>query len=92
MIARAKLPADVGDENGETFVDERKIRIKPLPNSKKKSGPRIPEISNDLPVNDVGLPRMLVLHTTFSTRLCEASTSKCSHKLYVYLFMHWCYS
>ncbi|KAL8533689.1 hypothetical protein ACS0TY_009909 [Phlomoides rotata] len=58
VIARAKLPADVGDENGEIFMDERKIRIKPLPNSKKKSGPRVPEISNDLPVCDVGLPRM----------------------------------
>lgn len=64
-IAIAKLPADVGDENGETIMDERKIRIQPLPNLKKKSGPRIPEISNDLPVNDVGLPRMLVLHPTF---------------------------
>ncbi|GJN30320.1 hypothetical protein PR202_gb18615 [Eleusine coracana subsp. coracana] len=30
-IAALKLPADVGDENGETVIDERKIRIKPLP-------------------------------------------------------------
>uniref|UniRef100_A0A0D9VPM3 Macro domain-containing protein n=1 Tax=Leersia perrieri TaxID=77586 RepID=A0A0D9VPM3_9ORYZ len=30
-IASLKLPADVGDENGETIIDERKIRIKPLP-------------------------------------------------------------
>ncbi|KAI7995245.1 hypothetical protein LOK49_LG11G01062 [Camellia lanceoleosa] len=34
-IAVAKLPADVGDENGETVIDERKIRIKPLPDVKK---------------------------------------------------------
>ncbi|KAF2295015.1 hypothetical protein GH714_030164 [Hevea brasiliensis] len=30
-VAILKLPADVGDENGETIIDERKIRIKPLP-------------------------------------------------------------
>nr|ACG47767.1 appr-1-p processing enzyme family protein [Zea mays] len=30
-IAIVKLPADVGDENGETAIDERKIRIRPLP-------------------------------------------------------------
>ncbi|EAY78697.1 hypothetical protein OsI_33799 [Oryza sativa Indica Group] len=30
-IAVSKLPADVGDENGETVIDERKIRIRPLP-------------------------------------------------------------
>jgi len=30
-IAISKLPADVGDENGETVIDERKIRIRPLP-------------------------------------------------------------
>jgi hypothetical protein len=30
-IAVSKLPADVGDENGETIIDERKIRIRPLP-------------------------------------------------------------
>uniref|UniRef100_A0ACD6AB66 Uncharacterized protein n=1 Tax=Avena sativa TaxID=4498 RepID=A0ACD6AB66_AVESA len=29
-IAVSKLPADVGDENGETLIDERKIRIRPL--------------------------------------------------------------
>ncbi|GBG70502.1 hypothetical protein CBR_g6630 [Chara braunii] len=28
-IAREKLPSDVGDENGETVIDERKIRILP---------------------------------------------------------------
>ncbi|KAF2597817.1 hypothetical protein F2Q68_00008665, partial [Brassica cretica] len=31
-VAISKLPADVGDENGETFIDERKIRIQALPN------------------------------------------------------------
>ena len=29
--AVSKHPADVGDENGETVIDERKIRIRPLP-------------------------------------------------------------
>ncbi|CAN8235979.1 unnamed protein product [Cochlearia groenlandica] len=31
-VAITKLPADVGDENGETVIDERKIRIQALPN------------------------------------------------------------
>lgn len=53
-IAISKLPADVGDENGETIIDERKIRIKPLP---KKSIPKPPEAPVDLPVSDVGLVR-----------------------------------
>ncbi|MCO5566713.1 hypothetical protein L7F22_020392 [Adiantum nelumboides] len=30
-MARSKLPQDVGDENGETSISERKIRIKALP-------------------------------------------------------------
>ena len=47
----SKLPADVGDENGETIIDERKIRIKPLPNKVSKP----PEVSVDLPVSVVGL-------------------------------------
>ncbi|CAL0315215.1 unnamed protein product [Lupinus luteus] len=50
-VALSKLPADVGDENGETVIDERKIRIKPLP---KKNIPKPPV---DLPVSDVGLVR-----------------------------------
>lgn len=50
----SKLPADVGDENGETIIDERKIRIKPLP---KKAIPKPPRAPVDLPVNDVGLVR-----------------------------------
>ncbi|PON40197.1 CRAL-TRIO lipid binding protein [Trema orientale] len=53
-VAISKLPADVGDENGETIIDERKIRIKPLP---KKSVPKPPEAPVDLPVSDVGLVR-----------------------------------
>ncbi|XP_059655750.1 uncharacterized protein LOC132302805 isoform X3 [Cornus florida] len=58
-VAISKLPADVGDENGETVIDERKIRIKPLPNV-KKSIPKPPkplQASMDLPVSDVGLAR-----------------------------------
>jgi len=31
QVSLSKLPADVGDENGETIIDERKTRIKPLP-------------------------------------------------------------
>lgn len=63
LIAISKLPSDVGDENGETSIDERRIRIQPLPNVKKKTGPRIPQISNDLPVSDVLVSRKLVMHT-----------------------------
>ncbi|KAJ6792522.1 protein GDAP2-like protein [Iris pallida] len=53
-VAVSKLPADVGDENGETIIDERKIRIKPLP----AVSPNIPKPSAgpvDIPVNGVGL-------------------------------------
>ncbi|WJX50910.1 hypothetical protein P8452_37156 [Trifolium repens] len=52
QVALSKLPADVGDENGETIIDERKIRIKPLP---KKSVSRPPDVAVDLPVTDIGL-------------------------------------
>ncbi|XP_019170727.1 PREDICTED: protein GDAP2 homolog isoform X1 [Ipomoea nil] len=55
-IAITKLPADVGDENGETVIDERKIRIKPLPKT-KKTVPREPQTTLDIPINDVGLVR-----------------------------------
>ncbi|CAI9096506.1 OLC1v1032671C5 [Oldenlandia corymbosa var. corymbosa] len=55
-IAISKLPADVGDENGETVIDERKIRIKPLPNV-KKSTPKPPQTPVELPTSDVGLTR-----------------------------------
>ncbi|KAJ8468050.1 hypothetical protein OPV22_030602 [Ensete ventricosum] len=53
-IAVSKLPADVGDENGETIIDERKIRIKPLP-AVSASTPKPSTTSLDLPVSDVGL-------------------------------------
>lgn len=53
-VAISKLPADVGDENGETIIDERKIRIKPLP---KKNIPRPPKAPVEPPVSDVGLIR-----------------------------------
>lgn len=53
-VAISKLPADVGDENGETTIDERKIRIKPLP---KKNNSKPPLAPMDLPVSDVGLVR-----------------------------------
>ncbi|KAI4314107.1 hypothetical protein L6164_027043 [Bauhinia variegata] len=53
-VALSKLPADVGDENGETIIDERKIRIKPLP-KKPASKPTAAPI--DLPVSGVGLAR-----------------------------------
>ena len=58
-VAISKLPADVGDENGETVIDERKIRIKPLPNA-KRSAPKPSQPSDDLPTSDVGLVRRLV--------------------------------
>ncbi|XP_044491295.1 protein GDAP2 homolog [Mangifera indica] len=51
-VAISKLPADVGDENGETIIDERKIRIKTLP---KKTLPKPPEAPVELPVSDTGL-------------------------------------
>ncbi|CAL0318217.1 unnamed protein product [Lupinus luteus] len=54
-VALSKLPADVGDENGETVIDDRKIRIKPLPKE------TIPKPPVDLPVSDVGL----VLRTSY---------------------------
>lgn len=56
-MAISKLPADVGDENGETIIDERKIRIKPLP---KKTAPKPPLAPVELPVSDVGLLRRSV--------------------------------
>ena len=58
-IAISKLPADVGDENGETVIDERKIRIKPLPNAKITPPPLSPGLDN-LPVSDAGLVRRSV--------------------------------
>lgn len=59
-MASSKLPADVGDENGETIIDERKIRIKPLPNV-KNTIPKPPKAPiDDPPVANVALIRRLV--------------------------------
>lgn len=58
-IAISKLPADVGDENGETVIDERKIRIKPLPNL-KKNVPKPSQTSTDLAVSNIAAARRLV--------------------------------
>ncbi|KAK1437716.1 hypothetical protein QVD17_03512 [Tagetes erecta] len=55
-FAITKLPADVGDENGETIIDERKIRIKPLPNMEKPVT-KPPQASVDVPARDRGLAR-----------------------------------
>lgn len=55
-VAILKLPADVGDENGGSVVYERKIRIKPLPNTRKADS-RPLQGSMDLPVSDIGLAR-----------------------------------
>ncbi|KAK8317232.1 hypothetical protein V6Z11_A13G093800 [Gossypium hirsutum] len=51
-VAISKLPADVGDENGETINHERKIRIKPLP---KKVIPKPSQSPAEVPASDVGL-------------------------------------
>ncbi|PIA62958.1 hypothetical protein AQUCO_00200758v1 [Aquilegia coerulea] len=53
-VAISKLPADVGDENGETVIDERKIRIKPLP-AVTNTVPIPPTAPVDPPVSDIGL-------------------------------------
>ncbi|XP_020525697.1 ganglioside-induced differentiation-associated protein 2 isoform X3 [Amborella trichopoda] len=53
-VALSKLPADVGDENGETTIDERKIRIKPLP-AVSSTIPKPPKAPVELPPSDVGL-------------------------------------
>ncbi|XP_042454123.1 protein GDAP2 homolog [Zingiber officinale] len=53
-IAVSKLPTDVGDENGGTVIDERKIRIKPLP-APSVSKASTSTISLDPPFSDVGL-------------------------------------
>lgn len=56
-VAISKLPVDVGDENGETIIVERKIRIKPLPN---KTNSKPPQEPTDVPISDVGLVRRSV--------------------------------
>ncbi|PWA34305.1 ganglioside-induced differentiation-associated protein 2 [Artemisia annua] len=54
-IAVMTLP-DVGDENGETIIDEWKIRIKPLPNL-KKTVLKLTHVLLDVPVSNRGLNR-----------------------------------
>ncbi|CAN6299246.1 unnamed protein product [Urochloa humidicola] len=58
-IAISKLPADVGDENGETVIDERKIRIRPLPAGVIDR--TVTATPTDLPLSDSGsaLKRLL---------------------------------
>lgn len=63
-VALSKLPVDVGDENGETIIDERKIRIKPLP-IVLGSIPNAP--SEDLPISDVGLKMRRSVTSTLSS-------------------------
>eukprot|EP01018_Ginkgo_biloba_P036517 Gb_02659 [translate_table: standard] len=53
-IAISKLPADVGDENGETIIDERKIRISALPAASIAS-PKAQPSSQDVSVNNLAL-------------------------------------
>jgi len=65
QVALSKLPADVGDENGETIIDERKIRIKPLP---KKIVSRSLDAAVDIPASDIGLVRKSV--TFFKIFIC----------------------
>ncbi|KAI7753539.1 hypothetical protein M8C21_032282 [Ambrosia artemisiifolia] len=55
-IAVTKLPADVGDENGETIIDERKIRIKPIPDMKRTVS-KPSQASVNVPASDRGLAR-----------------------------------
>lgn len=55
--AISKLPADVGDENGGAIIDERKIRIRPLP---KKAPSKPPQAPADVSANNVGMIRRLL--------------------------------
>lgn len=54
-VAMSKLPADVGDENGATTIDERKIRIKPLP-AVSINVPKALTTQSDVPLRDAGPP------------------------------------
>jgi hypothetical protein len=45
-MARTKLPQDVGDENGETSISDRRIRIKALPAPLRSFPSYIPNISD----------------------------------------------
>jgi hypothetical protein len=81
-VAISKLPADVGDENGETIIDERKIRIKPLP---KKTTPKPPKAPVDLPVSDVGLVRRSV---NFSLRKSITIVKYVFLYIYIYIYIY----
>jgi hypothetical protein len=61
-VAVSKLPADVGDENGETVIDERKIRIKPLPVLSPDNAPVAEIASTDSSFVDIGLARRRSKH------------------------------
>ncbi|XP_078173111.1 appr-1-p processing enzyme family protein [Carex rostrata] len=56
-VAVSKLPADVGDENGETVIDERKIRIKPLPVLSPNNAPPEETPTTESSFVDIGLTR-----------------------------------
>ncbi|GMH01777.1 hypothetical protein Nepgr_003616 [Nepenthes gracilis] len=58
-MAILKLPADVRDENGETVIDECKIRIKPLP-SAGMTVPHLPQYQRIFPPVMLGLRIMLL--------------------------------
>lgn len=74
-VAISKLPADVGDENGETIIDERKIRIKPLPKKTVPKPPQSPQAPDVLPVSDVGLARRSVKFNTSKKIKCHCEWS-----------------
>jgi hypothetical protein len=84
-IAALKLPADVGDENGETVIDERKIRIKPLPAGDGKAP--IPALAY-IPLPDSGLmKRMRWVYKCmyfFSVLLAERNYLKERYSLYAW--------
>lgn len=61
-VAVSKLPADVGDENGETVIDERKIRIKPLPVLSPNNAPPEETPTTESSFVDIGLTRRRYTH------------------------------
>lgn len=65
-VSLSKLPFDVGDENGETIINERKIRIKPLPVLPTTTA-KIAINELDFPADDVGMARRSVFfHKIFT--------------------------
>ena len=91
-MALSKLPADVGDENGETVIDERKIRIKPLPQKKVSKESKPAKAPVDLPVSDVGSVRRLVnfnLLQDFYIYLCFFLDFSVRYAMYKYLNVHY---